>query len=93
MNEDRKKFIEDLKPKHVYATGNMRMKNYYQRDPLYIGLDGKEKIWEELSEEEKQDYLETSHQEFAKQMKTMAELGERLTKKYRERTRRIKNIC
>ena len=70
-------------PEHVECI----LPNKPGQKPYFIGFDGKPKSYEELTEEEKQDYKEQGKD-------TKKLLNEVLNKmKYRERTRRIKNIC
>ena len=48
----------------------------------FVGFDGRRKMYDELTEEEIQDLNQREQR-----------IKEKLSEKYRERTRRIKNIC
>ena len=79
MNEKRKKFLEENKipqggfrekfaiSEHVEVV----LSNHIGEKPYFIGFDGKSKKWEELTELERQDYLENNSVE--KKIKSLHE--------------------
>ena len=66
MNEKRKKFLEEHKiPQDGFRAKfsipeniEMILPSHIGEKPYYIGFEGTAKKWEELTELEKQDYLE-----------------------------------
>jgi len=83
-------FIEKYcAPEHVERMAN----SYPMTGFTYIGWDGRATTWEGLTEEEKQDFEERiKDNDLAKLIHHIAEEQDK-GKNYRERTRRIKNIC